>query len=305
MLTPQFSIKAKEEKKDYSKFIFEPLEPGYGQTLGNALRRCLLDSLPGAAVVAVQIDGVKHQFSSLEGMKEDVVEMILNIKELRIKYFGEDEIKLKIDAVGPGKVKAGDIKLPAGVEIVNKDLILANLADKKSRLKMEMRVSVGIGYSPAEERKITSVGMIPLDAAFSPVRRVSYKVKSTRVGRRTDLDKLVMEIWTDGTITPNNALKDVAKTLVKYFKQVYDPVIVKTKKKEPASFIFQETQSLTVEELDLPTRIANALRKGGYKTVKDLQNAKESQVSKVKNLGDKSVKLVIKALKDRGIELAS
>lgn len=304
MLKPQFKVTAEKETVDYGKFVIEPLEQGYGHTVGNALRRCLLTSLSGAAVTEASIDGVRHQFTTLSGMKEDIVEFILNVKQLRIKYSGDKEVELKLEAKGPGEVTAKDIKTPAEVEIINKDLVLAKLADSKAKLKVTLRVSSGMGYSPMEERKITTVGVIPVDAAFSPVTRVNYQVVSTRVGRRTDFDKLVMEIWTDGTVEPHEALDRAAETLVGYFKQVYDPTFEKKEKEEQVSLEDQEVLRLTVEELDLPTRIANALRKGGYKTVKDLKSAKRTDIAEVKNLGAKSVEVVVKTIKDKGIELA-
>lgn len=303
MIKPQFKVTAKKETTDYGKFILEPLEQGYGQTVGNALRRCLLSSLPGAAVTEVEIDGVRHQFTTLEGMKEDIVELILNIKQLRIKYSGSEETKITLEVKGPKVVTAKDIKTSAGVEIINKDLVLANLADKKSKLKVTMKVGVGLGYATVEERKISAVGVIPVDAAFSPVRLVNYTVESTRVGRRTDFDKLVLEIWTDGTVTPGKTLDEAAHILVAYFKQIYEPVFEKVKEEKETSFEQQEILNLTVEELDLPTRIANALRKGGYKTIKDLRGTKRSDIAKVKNLGTKSVETVVKILKEKGIDL--
>jgi len=303
MLKPQFKITAKQKKADYGQYMIEPLEQGYGQTVGNALRRCLLSSLPGAAVTEVEIDGVRHQFTTLAGMKEDIVELILNIKQLRIKYTGDKEVQLSLEAKGPKKVTAADIRTPAHVTIINKDLVLANLADKNSKLKMKIKVGVGLGYSPVEERKVSTVGVIPTDAAFSPIQRVNYHIESTRVGRRTDYDRLVMEIWTDGTVEPKKALEDAARVLVKYFQQVYEPTFEKVETEEKVSLEDQEILNLTVEELDLPTRIANALRKGDYKTVKSLKKAKKAEIAQVKNLGAKSVEVVVNILKEKGITL--
>jgi len=304
MIKPQFKITAREERSDYGKFVIKPLEQGYGVTIGNALRRCLLTSLPGAAVVEVEIDGARHQFTTLVGAREDIVELILNIKQLRVKYSGEKEVKLTLEAVGPKTVTAKDIKAPAEVEIVNKDLVLANLADRKSSLKMKLKVKTGLGYLSVEERKVTRVGVIPVDALFTPVQRVNFQVQSTRVGRRIDFDKLTMEVWTDGSIAPKQTIEDAATILVGYFKQIYKPTFAKKKEvKDQLSFKDQELLNLTVEELDLPTRIANALRKGGYKTVKNLKQAKKSEISKVKNLGSKSVETVVKVLKEKGIEI--
>lgn len=302
MLGPVFSIKPKKETADYGEFIIEPLEQGYGHTLGNALRRVLLSSLPGAAVTQVKITGVRHQFSSLEGLKEDIVELILNIKQIRLKYQGEKPAKVRLEAKGQGEVKAGDIKTPAGVEIVNPDLVLAKLADKKSSLKVEMVVESGFGYLPAEERKSGKIGIIPVDASFSPVKRVNYHIEATRVGRRTDLDRLILEITTDKTISPGDALKESAKILAGFFNQAFEPkeVVIEEEKKEELP---SEVLRLTVEELNLPTRIANALRKGGYKTVGDLTAAVAADVAKVKNLGEKSVKIIQAALAEKEVGL--
>lgn len=300
MLKPQFKVNIDEHSKDYGRFFLEPLEQGYGHTLGNALRRCLLTSLEGAAVTQVKIEGIKHQFSTLEGLKEDVVELLLNIKQLRIKYLGEKETSLRLEAKGPGKIKASQIKTPADVKIVNKDLVLASLADKNSKLVMEMKVVRGLGYSPAEERKIETVGVIPIDASFAPVTRVNYKVEATRVGRRTDFDRLILEIWTNGTVKPLDALEKGAKILEVHFKQIYAPslerVVEKEEKKED-----EEVLLLTVEELGLPTRIANALSRGGYKTVRDLVKAKKEDISSVKNLGVKSILVIEKSLGERKV----
>lgn len=301
MITPQFKVHTQEQKKGYGRYIFEPLEQGYGETLGTALRRCLLTSLEGTAVTEVKIEGMRHQFSTLTGLKEDIVQLILNIKQLRIKYKGEKEAIIKIEARGPKIVKAVDIQTPPEVEIINKDLVLANLADKKSKLSVEMKVVREWGYSPSEERKINTIGVIPVDAAFSPIKRVNYKVEATRVGRRTDLDRLILEIWTDGTLEPKEALKNSAKILVSYFKQIYEPVVVKTALSTEESAVNNEVLSLTLEELDLPTRIVNALIKGGYKTLKDLTRTKREEIATLKNLGIKSVSIIEEKLKVKGV----
>lgn len=303
MISPTFKIKTEKEEKGYARFALEPLEQGYGQTLGNSLRRCLLSSMPGAAITRIKIDSVKHQFSTLEGMKEDIVELILNIKQIRVIYKGEGEAKLTLNVKGSKEIKAGDIETPAEVKIVNKDLVLAKLTDKKAVFKAEFWVSSGFGYSPAEERKTATLGIIPVDAAFSPVIRVNYNVETTRVGRRTDLDKLIMDIWTNGTIKPKDALDESAKILVGYFEQVYNPKI--EPEEEPKLVITQdnETLKLTVEELNLPTRIANALRKSGYATVKDLTEGSKKDIAKVKNLGGKSVEVIMEKLKEKNLSL--
>lgn len=302
MFKPQFKTTSKRSKRDYAEFTLEPLEQGYGHTLGTALRRCLLTSIKGAAVTEIKIAGVRHQFSTISGLKEDIIELILNIKKLRVRYDNKETATLKLEVAGPKKVKAKDVKCPANVEILNKDLVIAQLADRKSKLSMIMKVKTGMGYSPIKERKSTQVDVIPIDTVFTPVIRVSHKVTSTRVGRRTDFDKLTLQIWTDGTVTPREALEKAAKILVRFFRQIYKPSFKpKEKKEEISTFKSRGVLDLTVEELDLPTRIANALRKGGLKTVEDLTKTAEEKVVKVKNLGKKSVEIIKKKLKERQV----
>jgi DNA-directed RNA polymerase subunit alpha len=300
MLETNFQIKKTRQTQDFAQLEIEPLPQGYGYTLGNALRRVLLTSLQGAAITQVRISGVKHKFSTLKGMKEDVIELILNLKQIRVKYEGNKTVKLQLEKSGPGEIKAADIRTPAGVEIVNPDLILANLADKKTKLKMELWLESGLGYLPAEERKREKLGVILLDASFSPVRRVNYKVEAARVGGRTDFDRLILEINTDGTIEPAAALKSAAQTLIEFFKQVVEPKKVK-KTKTILEESPVESFRLTVEELELPTRIVNALRKGGYETAGSLAAAPEQDLVKVKNLGEKSIKIIHAALVKKGI----
>ena len=302
MIEPFFQIKKEKETQDFGHFISEPLESGFGNTLGNALRRALLSALPGAAITRVKITGVKHKFSTLEGLKEDIVELILNLKQIKVSYDGKKPAKLTLEKTGPGEVKAGDIKTPAKVEIANPDLVIGNLATKKNRLKAEMLVESGYGYSPAEEREIEKLGEIPVDAIFSPVRQVNYRVEATRVGRRTELDRLVLEIATDGSLKPSKALKRASEILVSYFYQIVKPKKM-PKKKAAKTEMPDLALNLTVEELDLPTRIANALRKGNYGTVAELVVADETDLSKVKNLGEKSIKVVEAALAQKGVEL--
>lgn len=300
MFEPLFNIKTEQENAEFGKFVIEPLEQGFGHTLGNSLRRVLLTSLPGAAITQIKINGVKHKFSTLEGMSEDVVDLILNLKQVRLKYEGEKPIKLELDKNGPGQIKAGDIKTPANIQVINKDYVLASLADKKSRLKIEMVVERGFGYLPAETRKSDKLGVIFLDAAFSSVKRVNYQVEATRVGQRTDFDKLIMEITTDGTIKPKEALKSSAKILIAFFNQVVQPKKMDVKEEKKPQ-IDDEVTKLTLEELDLPTRIVNALRRTGYGTVSDLMAIKLADLAKIKNLGEKSIKIIQSALAKKGV----
>jgi len=300
MIDPIFRIKTEEESATFGRFVIEPLEQGFGQTLANSLRRVLLTSLSGAAITQIKINGVKHKFSTLEGMSEDIIDLILNLKQVRFKYDGEKPVKLELEKNGPGQVKAGDIKTPATIQVVNKDQVLASLADKKSKLKMEITVEKGFGYLPATVEKSEKLGVIPIDASFTPVKKVNYQVESTRVGQRTDLDKLVLEITTDGTVKPKDALKSSAKVLITFFNQIINPKKVEVVK-EPPSQVYDEATKLTLEELDLPTRIINALRKSGYGTVSDLLGINPENLAKIKNLGEKSIKTVQAALAKKSV----
>ncbi len=301
MIEPTFQIKTNQEKGNEGRFFLEPLEAGFGHTLGNALRRVLLTSLSGAAVTAVKISGVKHQFTTLPGLKEDVVELILNIKKLRIRMQVEGPVKLTLESAGPGPIKAAQIKTPAGVEVVNQDLVLGHLADKKAKLSCEMTVERGFGYWPFEERKSESLEVIPIDAIFSPVLRVNYVVETTRVGRVTNYDRLILEVATDGTMTPMSAVKEAAEVLIAYFRQIIEPKAVT--KEEGKSKTSSDSLRMTIEELSLPTRIANALERAGYKTAGDLLNADKKELAKIKNLGEKSLKVIEAALVEKGIEV--
>lgn len=306
MIQPKFTTTLLKQDKNYAELAMEPLEQGYGHTLGNALRRVLLSSLPGAAVTSVKIGGIRHQFATLEGLEQDIVELILNLKQVRLRYEGVEPVTARIKMSGAGTIRAADIEAPATVQIVNPDLALAELTEAKAKLEAELTIEGGTGYSMAEERQSTTIGVIPMDALFSPVTRVAYKVEATRVGRRTDFDKLVLQVWTDGTVEPQEAVNQAAQILVAHFKQVYDPVVIDQLQAVPiaASGVIPELYRLTVEELDLPTRIANALRKGGYKTVKDLAEATVAQLKQVKNLGEKSVESVVALLAKKGIDIS-
>lgn len=303
-MNPSFTVTEVESDGVSATLMIEPLEQGYGHTLGNSLRRVMLTSLPGSAITLVRIDGVDHQYTTLEGMSEDVIELILNLKQVRIKSIASDEsAKLRLEVKGPGDIKAGDMEASAGLEIANTDQHLATLAKGKS-LKFEATVESGVGYQIAQESKATTVGEIPVDALFSPVIKVSYQVEQTRVGRKTDYDKIMMHIQTDGTISPLEAVKQAAQILARQFTQVFNPVMPEPETTEPDLTPEEaETLRLTVEELDLPTRIANALRKGGFKTVGDLAGAPKTTIAKVKNLGEKSVDIINEALQKKGVTL--
>lgn len=301
MTEPLFEIKEEKKGQNYSKFTISPLEQGYGDTLGNSLRRVLLTSLPGAAVTSVRITGVKHQFSTLSGVKEDVVEFLLNLKKVRFAYEGDKPAKASLSVKGPGEIRAKDIKVDPTVKIANPEIVLAIL-NKGAKLDAKMEIEEGVGYSPAEDRATGEVGFIPLDASFSPAKRVNYKVEETRVGRLTNYDRLILEIWTDETVSAKDALKKASKILVSYFTQIVSPKKVE-KKEEMKEDDLGQVGKLSVEEIGLPTRVANALLKADYETVEDLVKAKREELVKVRNLGEKSVKIIEVALGEKGLAL--
>lgn len=304
MIGSNFNIHTEAEKEDYGRFIIEPLDQGFGQTLGNALRRVLLSSLPGAAVTAVKINGIKHQFSTLPGLKEDIIELILNLKKLRVRLFDEEGSKLVLEKSGPGEIQASDFQKNPNVEIVNKDLYIASLTDKKYKLELELTVEKGYGYSLAEERRSSGIGIIPIDAIFTPVTRVNYKVEETRVGRMTNLDKLILEIYTDGTISPRLALDEAAKTLVSYILQIYEPKAANDDSNVAISpLVSDDVLKMTIDELDLPTRVYNSLRNGGIETVGQLLGTPRKELTRLKNVGEKSLSIIDEKLREKGVAL--
>lgn len=301
-MDPIFEIKTEKQEGNKGTFILTPLQGGYGHTLGVALRRVMLTSLPGTAITSVTINGVKHQFTTLTGMKEDILEFILNLKKVRFSQTGQGVVKVSLQVSKPGEVRASDIKTSSSLKVVNPELVLANLA-KGAKLDVEMEVSNGVGYSPADERVKESVGVIPVDAIFSPVVRVNYKVEETRVGRVTNYDQLVLEITTDGTISPLSALTSAANILVSYFGQIVAPrEIVKEEKPVKIEDGLGNTGKLSVEEIGLPTRVSNALVNAGYENVSKLVAADKADLAKVRNLGEKSFKIIKVALAEKGVE---
>lgn len=295
MIEPRFNVTTTKQEGNYTEFVLEPLEQGFGNTIANSLRRVLLTAIPGHSITSVKIKGVDHQFSTIKGVTEDAVDLILNLKQVRIRSSHTDASTMKLSVKG-GEVTAGDIQVPAGVEIVNPELHIATL-DDKTTLEMELTVGYGVGYSPVEDRETSDIsGELLVDALYSPIVKVAYDVEETRVGRRTDFDRVILQIWTDGTVDAKAALDQAAQILISHFQQVISPENVLEKAEAPVMKQSDEVSRLTIEELDLPTRIANALRKGGYNTVGDLGKATKSQVSLVKNLGGKSVDLVAEAL---------
>ena len=302
-MNPTFELSEVAENEQTSIITIDPLEQGYGHTLGNAIRRVLLTSLPGAAITQLRVQGSDHQFSAIAGVTEDVLEIGLNLKLVRVKAENSGTGTLRLTAKGPKVVTAKDIECEAGFSIANGDQHIMTLSDSGS-VDLEMTVSTGTGYQVSDDKLSTGVGDVMLDALFSPVVSVSYKVESTRVGRRTDFDKLILSITTDGSISPVDAVKQAAQILSRQFAQITNPtaqVVV-----EPETTLSPEEAEvlrLTVEELDLPTRIANALRKGGFATVGDLVGTSKNIIAKVKNLGEKSVVVVDGALQKKGVSL--
>lgn len=297
-----FKVKTEVEKENFAKIVLEPLEAGFGHTLGNSIRRVLLTSLKGVAITSVKIDGVPHQFSTIDGILEDVIEIILNLKKVRLQIHSEKGIKLTVKASGKKVVKASDFEIEGDGEIANGDQVIATLTDSKSKLNMEATAEVGKGYSVADERKMDEIGVISIDALFSPVVAVNYSVDPTRVGRKADFDKLTLDIKTNGAVTPLDALNEASKILSETFKKVYEPDM-EEEIEEEGSKISEETLKLTIEELDLPVRITNALKAIEINTIEDLINIPRPQLLKAKNLGTKSLSLISEKLSERGLTL--
>jgi DNA-directed RNA polymerase subunit alpha len=298
-----FKVINEVESENYIKFALEPLEEGFGHTLGNSLRRVLLSSLEGGAITSVKIAGVTHQFSTIPGISEDVIEILLNLKKVRVKIFSEKTVKLSVKASGKKEVKAGDFEITGDGEIANPDLVIATLNSADAKLSMEMTAEKGKGYSSVEERKVSEIGQIAVDAIFSPVVSVNYSVEPTRVGRTSDFDKLILEVTTDGTITPLEALNQGAKLLSDSFKQIYEPAAVVDEVAEVSSAVSDEVLKMSVEEVDLPVRITNALKAIDINTIEQLVNVPRIQLMKAKNLGSKSLGLISEKLSERGLSL--
>ncbi len=304
---PKIECVEVNEDKNYAKFVVEPLERGYGITLGNSLRRVLLSSLPGAAVTSVKIEGVLHEFSTIPGVVEDVTDIILNLKLLALKIYTDEPLVVRVDAQGPGEVLASDIISNSQVEVLNPDLHLATL-ENDAHLVMEINVERGRGYRPAEKNKKEDhiIGIIPVDSIFSPVRKVNYTVTDTRVGQITDYDKLNLEVWTDGSIVPDEAISLSAKILNDHLKlfiglteKIRDVEIMVEKEEEERDKILD----MSIEELDLSVRSYNCLKRAGINTVGELITKTEEDMMKVRNLGKKSLEEVDEKLKSLGLSL--
>ncbi len=305
---PKIEIVETSEDGTYGKIVVEPLERGYGTTLGNSLRRILLSSLPGAAVTSIQIDGVLHEFSTIPGVVEDTTEIILNLKKLSLKIHSDEEKILEIDVDGmDGNITAGDISADSDVEILNPDLHIATV-NEHARFRMRIHANSGRGYVPADRNKNEEqpIGMIPVDSIYTPITRVNFSVENTRVGQVTNFDKLMLEIWTDGSIRPEEAVSLGAKILTEHL----DLFVGLTKEAKEAEIMVEKEEDqkekvleMTIEELDLSVRSYNCLKRAGINTVQELSTKSEEDMMKVRNLGRKSLEEVQTKLDDLGLGL--
>jgi DNA-directed RNA polymerase subunit alpha len=306
---PNYKITDYVESNFYGKFEIEPLERGFGTTLGNALRRVMLSSLPGSALSSVKIDGVLHEFQTLEGVVEDVTTIILNLKQVVIKNHSNEQKVVRINATKEGPVTAGDIEHDADIEIINPDLVLANVA-KDGKLIMEMTVSNGRGYVRSEENKrlldIKKVGVIAIDSLFSPIERISYDVEPARVGQNETYDKLILNVWTNGSMRPEEAVALASRILIEHFNiltnlsNIADMTGMMIEKTEDPKVKALET---TIEDLDFSVRAYNCLKRANIHTLQDLVNMSESDMMKIRNLGKKSLKEVLDKVRDLGLVL--
>ncbi|HHX14449.1 MAG TPA: DNA-directed RNA polymerase subunit alpha [Clostridiales bacterium] len=298
-----------EDDQNYGMFVVEPLERGYGTTLGNSLRRILLSSLPGAAVTSVKIDGILHEFSTIPGVKEDVTEIILNLKKLSVRLNSENTKRVIINAIGPKDVTAADIIADSSLEIFNPDLHIATLEENAS-LVMEINIARGRGYVAAEQNKSENmpIAVIPVDSIFTPVGRVNFTVENTRVGHVTDYDKLILEIWTDGSIAPEESVSIGAKIMQEHLKlfidltDSMDAVEIMVEKEEDQK---EKALEMTIEELELSVRSFNCLKRAAINTVEELTHRTEEDMMKVRNLGKKSLDEIKNKLDELGLALKS
>lgn len=308
---PKIKIAEISEDNRYGKFICEPLERGYGTTFGNSLRRMLLSSLEGAAITSIRIDGVLHEFSTIPGVRDDVTNIVLNLKELCLKMTGNEPRIIRIDVEGEKEVTAADIICDADIEILNPDLHIATV-NEDGKLKIEMTVERGRGYVPADKNKKPddTIGVIPIDSIFSPVKRVNYTVQDTRVGNVTDYDRLILEVWTDGSLRPEEAVSKAAGILVMHLKLFQNmDGLPEEEEEEEATFPEEEEDDsskvldMTIEDLDLSVRSFNCLKRANINTVADLAEKTEDDMMKVRNLGRKSLEEVKKKLEELGLTL--
>jgi DNA-directed RNA polymerase subunit alpha len=309
-----------EHNDTYGKIVVEPLEEGYGVTLGNALRRVLLSSIPGAAITSIKIEGVLHEFATIPGAREDTTELLLNLKDIHVQVLHDGETQVgppepqtaRLDVKGEGVLTGADIVCPTGVRVVNPGVVIAHLTEKDARMAMEFTIEEGKGYLPPEkqERQRTAIGVIPIGAIFSPVRKVNFNVEATRVGRRTDLERLVLDVWTNGTITPADAVAEAAAILGSYLRLFMDlpitrrPVGIKMDSMYPDKILQPQPPEARIEELDFSVRTYNCLKKENILTIADLVKKAESDLTGIRNFGAKSLNEVKDKLKQFGLSLA-
>lgn len=297
-------IEVVQAAENYGRFKIEPLDPGYGHTLGNALRRVLLSSIPGSAITKIKIDGVFHEFSTIEGVKEDVTEIVLNIKGVRLRSYAERPVKVLLSKRGPGIVRAADIDAPSNVELVNPEHYICMLDSDQARLEIEMTVERGRGYEAADQRDVLPIGEIPVDAIFTPVPRVNYVVENTRIGQATDFDRLLIEVWTDGTVKPGDALSHAAQVLVQYSQTIADFNRLAVEQEELPSpsgpVIPADIYDTPIEDLDLSTRTYNCLKRADITKVGQVLQMDEKALLSVRNLGQKSMEEIRDRLIERG-----
>ncbi len=305
---PEFKIVEYMDNNHYGKFVLEPLERGFGTTIGNALRRVMLSSLPGSAITSVKIDGVMHEFQKIDGVVEDVTAIILALKSVVIKNHADEEKIMRLSVSKEGPVTAGDIETDADIEIVNKDLVICNLV-KGGKIDMKMTVGNGRGYVDSKENQklieAKEVGMIPIDSIYSPIERVAYEVEPARVGQNENFDKLVMEVYTNGATTPEEAMALSAKILIEHFNIITDLNSISDfsgMMAEKKIDTITKTLETPIEEIEFSVRAYNCLKRAGIHTVQDLISKKEVEVTKIRNLGKKSLKEVIDKVKELGLE---
>ncbi len=301
MVLPKIEVEASSQ--NYGHFVISPLESGYGITLGNALRRVLLSSLPGAAITSIRLSGIHHEFSAIPHVREDMTRLILNVKQIRLRSRTEDPVRIHVEISSEGPVTAGDIVCPPDVEIVNPDQYLLTADSNDVDLDIEMEVRVGRGYSPAEERGRLPLGEIPVDAIYSPVRKAAYRVERTRIGQQTDYDKLNLEIWTDGTLTPDDALRQSANILVQHLTLLAGAeTVVVEKKEEVSEGIPARVYDAPIEELELTVRAYNCLKRAGITKVGEIlkrMEKGEDEMLAIRNFGKKSLDELVEKLRDK------
>lgn len=298
-------LETEVQARNYGQFSIGPLHKGYGITLGNALRRVLISSLPGAAITSIRINGVHHDFSPIPGAREDTTQFILNVKQIRLISHSDEPVRLFLSANGTRELKAGDIEMPSQVEIVNPDVHLLSLDEDEARIEVEFVVQRGRGYSPSEEREKLPIGEIPVDAIFSPVRKVNYSIEPARVEQRTDFDRLIVEVWTDGTMSPADALREAGQVLVRHFQLVASMgAAAEAEQAEGEAAIPAKVYDIPIEDLDLSARAHNCLRRAGITKVGEilerLQKG-EQEVLVIRNFGRKSLDELYEKLAEKGL----